>query len=93
MAFDVEVKPPDVLPLEIEIEYRGEASETEVRLLAEQYIYNLDIGGRFALAKLYDLYEALNLDTIEILTPDRDVQADTLQVAVGTIAVTKLEAL
>jgi hypothetical protein len=92
MAFDVRVKPPDILPVDIEIEYTGEAGETGIRLVAGQYVYGLTIGGRFAVRDLYAAFAGLNLTTIEILSPDRDTRAEALYVVAGTITVTKLEA-
>jgi hypothetical protein len=90
MAFDVRVRPPEIREIGIEIEYSGDAEETEIRLIAEKYVYGLDIGGRFKIADLYDRYKPLNLATVEILAPDRDVQADTLYIVVGNIMVTRL---
>jgi uncharacterized phage protein gp47/JayE len=92
MAFDVRVRAPEILELDIEIEYSGDAGETEIRLIAEKYVYGLDIGGRFKIAGLYDHYRSLNLVTIEILSPDRDVQAETLYLVVGTVTVRKIAA-
>jgi uncharacterized phage protein gp47/JayE len=89
MAFDVQVRAPEIQEITIEIEYSGDADETEIRLIAEKYVYGLDIGGRFKIADLYDRYKPLNLKTIEILSPDRDVQAETLYLVVGTITVTR----
>ncbi|MDR1175320.1 MAG: baseplate J/gp47 family protein [Treponema sp.] len=89
MAFDVCVRAPELLELDVEIEYSGKAEEAEIRLIAETYIYGLSIGGRFKIADLYDRYRPLRLTTIEILSPDRDVQAETLYVVVGTITVRK----
>jgi uncharacterized phage protein gp47/JayE len=92
MAFDVQVRAPEILEVDIDIEYSGDAEETEIRLVAEEYVYSLDIGGRFKMADLYDRYKPLNLRTIEILSPDRDIQADTLYVVVGNITVTRTAA-
>ncbi|MDR0761103.1 MAG: baseplate J/gp47 family protein [Treponema sp.] len=92
MAFDVQVKPPEIMPLDIEIEYSGDASQAEMRLVAEQYVYSLDIGGRFQISRLYELYRPFNLNTVEILSPDRDVQAETLYLIVGNITITKAAA-
>lgn len=91
MAFDVEVKAPNILALDVEIEYSGTISETEVRLVAEQYVYSIDIGGRFQVSELYEWYRPLGLNTIEILSPDRDVQAETLYVVIGNITVTRVD--
>jgi uncharacterized phage protein gp47/JayE len=91
MGFDVQVRPPQVLEIDIDIEYSGDADETEVRLIAEQYVYRQTIGGRFEIRGLYDLYKPLNLTTLEILSPDRDVQAEDLYIIVGTITVTRTE--
>jgi uncharacterized phage protein gp47/JayE len=92
MAFDVQVKPPNILAIVVEIEFRGEANEEAVRLVVERYIYSLGIGGRFSLRDLYILYKPLNLETIEILSPDRDVQSEDLYIIVGTITTTKVSA-
>jgi hypothetical protein len=92
MAFDVEVRPPEITEIELEIEYSGGADENEVRLVAEQYIFQLGIGGRFAMRDLYERYKPLNLKTIEILSPDRDVQSEDLYILVGSITVTKAAA-
>jgi uncharacterized phage protein gp47/JayE len=89
MAFDVQIRAPDIRPVDVEIEYSGDAEESDVRLIADNYIYKLSIGGRFAIRDLYELYKPLNLATIEILSPDRDVQADDLYMITGTITVTK----
>jgi hypothetical protein len=89
MAFDVQVRPPEILEIDLEIEYSGDAEETEIRLIAEQYIYRLGIGGRFEIHKLYELYQPLQLKTIEILSPDRDVQSEDLYIITGTITVTR----
>jgi uncharacterized phage protein gp47/JayE len=92
MAFDVEVRAPEILEIDVEIEYSGDADENEVRLVAENYIYRLGIGGRFAMRELYDLYKPLDLETVEILSPDRDVQSEDLYIITGAIEVRKLAA-
>jgi uncharacterized phage protein gp47/JayE len=86
MAFDVQVKAPNIQAIELRIEYSGDSSEGEVTLIAESYVYNLGIGGRFKIADLYELYRPMNLKTVEIVSPDRDVQpeADTIIEAVIT---------
>jgi len=75
MGFDVQVKAPDVESIAVQIEYTGEADEADVALVAESYVHGLGIGGRFALKDLYALYEPLGLETVEIISPVRDVQA------------------
>jgi hypothetical protein len=52
----------------------------------------LGIGGRFKIADLYRLYEKLKLDTVEIISPERDVPAGEAAVIIATITVTKIEA-
>jgi uncharacterized phage protein gp47/JayE len=89
MAFDVLVRAPEILEIDIEIEYSGGAEEAEIRLTAETYVYSLNIGGRFKIADLYDRYKPFKLTTIEILSPDRDVQAETLYLVVGAVTVRK----
>jgi uncharacterized phage protein gp47/JayE len=89
MGFDVQVKPPNTIPIVLTISYSGEADTADVRLIAEQYIYGLSIGGRFAIRDLYARYTALNLSILEILSPIRDVQADDLSIITATITITK----
>lgn len=76
MAFDVQVKAPNILTVELRIEYSGDASEGEITLAAGGYVYGLGIGGRFKIADLYELYRPMNLKTVEIVSPDRDVQPE-----------------
>jgi uncharacterized phage protein gp47/JayE len=90
MAFDVQVKALEVEEVSIVIEYSGNASEGDVRLVAEDYVYSLDIGGRFKISDLYDLYKPLKLKTIEIISPDRDVQPDDRTIIKATIQVNKV---
>jgi uncharacterized phage protein gp47/JayE len=90
MAFDVVVRAPEVLGIDVEIEYSGDAEEADIRLIAEDYIYRLAIGGRFAIRDLYELYRPLNLRTLEILSPERDVQAEDLYIIVGSIEIRKI---
>jgi hypothetical protein len=89
MAFDVQIKAPEVETITIAIEYSGDASEGEVRLVAENYVCSLGIGGRFAEKDLYDLYKPLRLKTIEILSPGRDVQPDGRTIIVAAVSVAK----
>ena len=90
MGFDVQVKAPSVVSIMVVIEYRGNADEADVRLVAELYVHNLGIGGRFALRDLYALYEPLGLTTVEILSPDRDVEAAETGIMAAVIQVTKI---
>jgi len=92
MAFDVQVKPPEVINIEVVIEYSGRPEESDVALIAESYVHDLGIGGRFKIADLYKLYESLELDTVEIVSPERDVKTAEAAVIVAAISVTKIEA-
>jgi len=76
MAFDVRVRGPGILPVAVRVEYSGEATAGEVALVADRYVRGLGIGGRLRIAELYELYRPLGLATVEILTPERDVQPD-----------------
>jgi hypothetical protein len=91
MAFDVQVFPPEIEDVIIEIEYRGEASEGAVSNTVGQYVYDLGIGGRFVVKDLYALFDPLKLKTVEIISPGRDVQPDERSVIVAEISVTKVE--
>jgi hypothetical protein len=90
MSFDVRVKAPDVTSITIAIEFSGEADEADVALVAEAYVRDLGIGGRFALKDLYALYEPLGLATIEIISPGRDVQAGEASVIIAAVNVNKV---
>jgi hypothetical protein len=90
MAFDVRVKATEITPVDLQIEYSGEVSEGAVMLVAETYIFDLGIGGRFKINDLYDLYKPLKLKTVEIISPDRDVQPNEDSIVVATIQVTKV---
>jgi len=89
MAFDVQVKPPQILQINVHIEFSGNASANEVQTIADNYVYDLGIGGRFKNADLYELYRPLNLKTIEIVSPERDVQPDEDTIIEATITVEK----
>lgn len=92
MAFDVQVKAPDIKNIEIEIEFSGDADEADISLIAETYVYNLGIGGRFRKNALTCLYHNLKLSTLEIISPERDVQPDeNAEIIVAAILVRKLE--
>jgi uncharacterized phage protein gp47/JayE len=91
MAFDVQVFPPEVLNTIIEVEYRGDASEGAVSSIAEQYVYDLGIGGRLVVKDLYALFDPLKLKTIEIISPGRDVQPNERSVIIAEINVTRAE--
>jgi uncharacterized phage protein gp47/JayE len=90
MGFDVQVKAPIVTNVAVVIEFSGEADEADVTLVAEAYIHDLGIGGRFAVKDLYALYEPLELTTIEIISPSRDVQAGDAAVIIATVDVNKV---
>lgn len=92
LGFDVQVKAPNVVPITVRIEYAGESLVGDIRLIAETYLYGLGIGGRFAIRDLYARYDQLGLSTCEILSPVRDVQADTTSIITATILVTKVDA-
>ena len=84
MAFDVQVKPPQVISIDVLIEFSGNVSEGDIILIAENYIHSLGIGGRFAINELYELFRPLNLRTLEIISPARDVQPDERTIIVAT---------
>jgi uncharacterized phage protein gp47/JayE len=52
MGFDVRVKAPTVTDVAVVIEFSGEADEADIALIAEAYVHDLGIGGRFALKDL-----------------------------------------
>jgi hypothetical protein len=93
MGFDVQIKAPDVVPVSVVIEYTGDADEADVALVAESYVHNLGIGGRFSIRELYALYDPMNLATVEIIAPERDVQAGESAIIAATITATKAGAI
>jgi uncharacterized phage protein gp47/JayE len=92
MGFDVQVKAPEVTNVLARIEYSGEADEAAVALIAESYVHELGIGGRFTIRELYALLEPLNLRTVEIISPERDVQAGESNIIIAVIQAVKAEA-
>jgi uncharacterized phage protein gp47/JayE len=90
MAFDVQVHPPEIETINIVVEYSGNASEGAVTSIAEQYVYDLGIGGRYAEKDLYKLFDPLKLKTIEIISPGRDVQPNERSIIIANLEVTKL---
>lgn len=89
MGFDVQVKAPAVVNIAVLIEFSGDADEADVALIVEQYVHDLGIGGRFALKDVYALFEPLELTTIEIITPARDVQAPQDGVIIAAVEANK----
>ena len=92
MGFDVAVKAPAVTNVNVVIEYTGDADEADVALIARGYAHDLGIGGRFSIRELYARYEPLGLETVEIISPERDVAAGGASIIMATISVTKAEA-
>jgi hypothetical protein len=90
LGFDVQVKPPTVQHISVQIEYSGDADQGAVMLIAETYVNSLGIGGRFTIRDLYDLCKPLQQESLEILSPDRDVQAGPMSIITAAISVTKV---
>jgi len=91
MAFDVQVKAPNIQNIQLRIEFSGDASEGDITLIANNYVHKLGIGGRFKISDLYELYRSINLKTIEIVSPDRDVQPDQDTIIEAAITAVKVE--
>ena len=89
MGFDVQVKAPDVTSVLVRIEYSGDADEADAALIAENYVHELGIGGRFTIRELYALLEPLSLATVEIISPERDVQAGEANIIIAAIQAVK----
>jgi hypothetical protein len=89
MGFDVRVKAPDVHNIAVRIEYSGDAAGADIALVAESYVHGMGIGGRFSIRDLYALLDPFNLETVEIIEPGRDVQADEAGIIIAAIDVTK----
>jgi hypothetical protein len=89
MGFDVRVKAPDARNIAVRLEYSGGTDEADAALVAESYVRELGVGGRFALRELYALLDPLGLETVEILSPERDTQAGEVAIIVAAIDVSK----
>ena len=92
MGFDVQIKAPSVANVHVVIEYSGDADEAGIALVAQNYVHDLGIGGRFSIRELYALYEPLGLATLEITSPGRDMQAGEASVIMATVSVSKAAA-
>jgi hypothetical protein len=90
MGFDVQIKAPEVTDITVAVEFAGDADWAEVMLAVENYVHGLGIGGRFAIRELYALLEPLNLKTVEIILPERDVQAGEAGIIMADINVSKV---
>ena len=86
---DLKVKAPEQKAAEISITFTGDASENEVEEAVMQYVYDLGIGGRLEIRGIYDTLEQFGLDTVEVLSPVRDVQADEDAIVVATVEAVK----
>lgn len=87
---DLRVKAPEQKAASIKIEFSGEASENEIEEAVMQHVYDLGIGGRLEIRGIYDALESFGLDTVEVLAPLRDVQADEDAIIVATVEAVKL---
>jgi hypothetical protein len=68
----------------------GEGSIPEgAWIVVEGYVHSLGIGGRFRGRDLYARFEPLALDTVEIITPERDVQAGEAGIIAASVTVAK----
>ena len=92
MGFDVQIKAPSVTNIAVIVEYSGDADEADVALVAQNYVHDLGIGGRFAIRELYALYEPLELASVEIISPERDVRAGEASIIIATISVSRTAA-
>lgn len=86
---DLQVKAPLQEAAEISIEFSGEASENEVEEAVMQYVYDLGIGGRLEIRGIYEALETFGLDSVEVLSPSRDVQAGEDAIVVATVEAVK----
>jgi hypothetical protein len=89
MGFDVQVKASEVIDISVVIEFTGDADVADVALAAQNYVHGLGIGGRFTIRELYALLEPLNLATLEIISPERDVLAGEVGIITATVQAAK----
>jgi hypothetical protein len=77
------------VPVEVRIEYTGDADEADVRLAAETYARSVGIGGRFSIRDLYAAFNPLDLETVEVVSPERDAQAGDGGIITATVTAVK----
>lgn len=87
---DLKVKAPGEKKASISIEYRGDIPEETIEEAARQYVYSLGIGGRLEIRGIYEVLEQFELETVEVLSPDRDVQPEENEMVIATVSATKV---
>lgn len=86
---DLQVKAPKEKAASISVEYSGDADETEIEEAIRQHVYSIGIGGRLEVRNIYEVLEQFELDTAEVLSPDRDVQAKADEMIIATVSAEK----
>lgn len=87
---DVVVRGPAEIPVTITVEYTGTPAVAVVEDAIYAHVYQLGIGGRLEIRALYSALDELNLDSAEILLPDRDVPGAEDSIIVANVNVSKL---
>ncbi|MBN2536371.1 MAG: baseplate J/gp47 family protein [Spirochaetales bacterium] len=89
---DLLVRGPEPKYIDIEIEFSGDVSETEIEITARQYVFGLGIGGKLEMRNFYIVpWEKFNNSSFEILEPIRDVTTEKNQMIIPqNITVTKV---
>ena len=82
---DLQVRAPSKMPVSISVEFSGDATENEIEEAVMQHIYALGAGGRLEVRGIYDVLDAFDLETAEVLEPQRDVQADEYSIIVASV--------
>ncbi len=86
---DLQVKAPEVVNTDIEIEFSGESTENLVQETVLNYVYSLGIGGYLEIREIYNTLEPLNLEEVEVIQPSRNVSADDSSIIIANVIVRK----
>lgn len=87
---DVVVRGPAEIPITVSVEFSGTPTAAVVEDAVYDYIYSLGIAGKFEIRSLYAALDALGLDSVEILLPDRDVAGAEDSIIVADVNVSKV---
>lgn len=87
---DLQVKAPEQIPVVINVVASGAATANAVQEAILQYVYSLGIGGRLTIRDIYTAVDLLDLTSVEVLAPLRDVAAPDDSIIVATVTVTKV---
>lgn len=86
---DLQVKAPGEKAVSVSVEFKGDATENEIEEAVMQHIFKLGVGGRLEVRNIYETLDKFDLDVVEVILPERDVQADDDSIIVATVEAKK----